>query len=165
MANCPQELAQDAVCQSHTGHMTVLWFLPARPLRLNTNEWMTALPTEKEVCRSSRLKSWGWLGMVIRLSTGVWNFIIANFRFIPFGFCERWLRLLPTLKIGFVSSDMSSEARIHKRKDTKRFLDRFDREDGFSRFSRNAGDQRWTLRYGSNPQAQSGENHSDRPLT
>ena len=34
----PQELAQDAVCQSHTGHMTGLWFLPARPLRLNTNE-------------------------------------------------------------------------------------------------------------------------------
>jgi hypothetical protein len=38
MANYPQELAQDAVCQSHTGHMTGLWFLPARPLRLNTNE-------------------------------------------------------------------------------------------------------------------------------
>ena len=33
-----QELAQDAVCQSHTGHMTGLWFLPTRPLRLNTNE-------------------------------------------------------------------------------------------------------------------------------
>ena len=40
MANYPQELAQDAVCQSHTGHMTGLWFLPARPLSLNTNEWM-----------------------------------------------------------------------------------------------------------------------------
>jgi len=40
MANYPQELAQAAVCQSHTGHMTLLWFLPARPLRLNTNEWM-----------------------------------------------------------------------------------------------------------------------------
>ena len=40
MANYPQGLAQDAVCQSHTGHMTGLWFLPARPLRLNTNEWM-----------------------------------------------------------------------------------------------------------------------------
>ena len=38
MANYPQELAQDVVCQSHTGHMTGLWFLPARPLRLNTNE-------------------------------------------------------------------------------------------------------------------------------
>ena len=38
MANYPQELAQDAVCQSHTGHMTGLWFLPARPLRLHTNE-------------------------------------------------------------------------------------------------------------------------------
>jgi len=38
MANYPQELVQDAVCQSHTGHMTGLWFLPARPLRLNTNE-------------------------------------------------------------------------------------------------------------------------------
>ena len=40
MANYPQELAQDAVCQSHTGHMTGLWFLPARPLRLNTNEYI-----------------------------------------------------------------------------------------------------------------------------
>ena len=38
MAIYPQELAQDAVCQGHTGHMTVLWFLPTRPLRLNTNE-------------------------------------------------------------------------------------------------------------------------------
>jgi len=36
MVNYPQELAQDAVCQSHTGHMTGLWFLP----RLNTNEWI-----------------------------------------------------------------------------------------------------------------------------
>ena len=34
MANYPQEFAQDAVCQSHTGHMTGLWFLPTRPLRL-----------------------------------------------------------------------------------------------------------------------------------
>ena len=41
MANYLQELAQDAECQSHTGHMTELLFLPARPLRLNTNEWMT----------------------------------------------------------------------------------------------------------------------------
>ena len=38
MANYPQELAQDALWQSHTGHMTGLWFLPTRPLRLNTNE-------------------------------------------------------------------------------------------------------------------------------
>jgi len=29
MANYPQELAQDAVCQSHTGHMTGFWFLPS----------------------------------------------------------------------------------------------------------------------------------------
>ena len=36
----PQELAQDVVCQSHTGHMTGLWFLPTRPLRLNINEWI-----------------------------------------------------------------------------------------------------------------------------
>jgi len=40
MANYPQELAQDAVCQSYIGHMTELWFLPTQPLRLNTNEWM-----------------------------------------------------------------------------------------------------------------------------
>ena len=40
MENYPQELAQDAVCQSHTGHMTGLWFLPVRPLWLNTNDWM-----------------------------------------------------------------------------------------------------------------------------
>ena len=29
MANYSQELTQDAVCQSHTGHMTGLWFLPS----------------------------------------------------------------------------------------------------------------------------------------
>jgi len=29
MANYPQELSQDAVCQSHTGHKTGLWFLPS----------------------------------------------------------------------------------------------------------------------------------------
>ena len=40
MANYPQDLAQYAVCQSHTGHMTELRFLPTQPLRLNTNEWM-----------------------------------------------------------------------------------------------------------------------------
>ena len=34
----PKVLAQDAVCQSHTCHMTGLWFLPTQPLRLNTNE-------------------------------------------------------------------------------------------------------------------------------
>ena len=43
MANYPQALAQDAVCQSHTGHRTGLWFLPTRHLRLNTNEWMNQL--------------------------------------------------------------------------------------------------------------------------
>jgi len=40
LANYPQELAQDAVCQSHTGHMTELWFLSVRPLIKSTNEWM-----------------------------------------------------------------------------------------------------------------------------
>jgi hypothetical protein len=43
MANYPQELAKGAVCQNHTGHMTRLWFLPARPLRLNTNELLLLL--------------------------------------------------------------------------------------------------------------------------
>jgi hypothetical protein len=28
MANYPFELAQNAECQSHTGHLTELWFLP-----------------------------------------------------------------------------------------------------------------------------------------
>jgi len=40
MANYPKELAQDAVCQSHTGHMIGLWSYQARPSRLNTNEGM-----------------------------------------------------------------------------------------------------------------------------
>jgi len=38
MVNYPQALAQDAVCQSHTGHMTGLWFLPSPAFKLNTNE-------------------------------------------------------------------------------------------------------------------------------
>jgi len=29
IANYTQELAQDAVCQSHNDHMTGLWFLPS----------------------------------------------------------------------------------------------------------------------------------------
>jgi len=45
MANYPQALAQDAVYQSHTGHITDLWFLPARPLSLNTNELMNENPS------------------------------------------------------------------------------------------------------------------------
>ena len=44
MANYLQEIAQDAVCQSHTGHMTGLWFLPARPLRLNTSDEASITP-------------------------------------------------------------------------------------------------------------------------
>ena len=52
MANYPQELAKDAVCQSHTGHMTELWFLPARPLRLNTNEWTFPLCSNTAWCIS-----------------------------------------------------------------------------------------------------------------
>ena len=53
MANHPQELAQDAVCQSHTGHMTGLWFLPTRPLRLNTNEWCSkVIPVAYDLLRS-----------------------------------------------------------------------------------------------------------------
>jgi len=31
MATYPQELAQDAACQSHTSRLTGLWFLPNRP--------------------------------------------------------------------------------------------------------------------------------------
>jgi len=50
MTNYPQELAQDAVCQSHTGHMSGLWFLPARPLRLNTNDDDLTLPLLKPKC-------------------------------------------------------------------------------------------------------------------
>ena len=59
MANYPQELAQDAVCQSHTGHMTGLWFLPARPLRLNINEWKTqnGLVTSSSIWEILRLQS------------------------------------------------------------------------------------------------------------
>jgi len=42
MANYPQELAQDALCQSHTGHMSGLWFLPSPAFKaeywwMNTN--------------------------------------------------------------------------------------------------------------------------------
>ena len=31
MQPTPKKLAQDAACQSHTGHLTGLWFLPNRP--------------------------------------------------------------------------------------------------------------------------------------
>jgi len=55
MANYPQEVAQDAVCKSHTGHMSGLWFLPARPLRLNTNELMN----ENNI--SNRIADWHFM--------------------------------------------------------------------------------------------------------
>ena len=61
MANYPQELAQDAVCQSHTGHMTGLWFLPTRSLRLNTNEWMNLCAVQFSgpvLWTASHLHSW-----------------------------------------------------------------------------------------------------------
>ena len=34
----PKNLPRMQCARSHTGHRTGLWFLPARPLRLNTNE-------------------------------------------------------------------------------------------------------------------------------
>jgi hypothetical protein len=37
MANYPQELAQDAAYQSHTGLLTGLWFLPELAQGLNNN--------------------------------------------------------------------------------------------------------------------------------
>ena len=37
MANYPKELAQDAAYQSHTGHLTGLWFLLKLALWLNTD--------------------------------------------------------------------------------------------------------------------------------
>ena len=40
-----------AVCQSHTGHMTGLWFLPTQPLGPNTNEWMNELSTPQDLWR------------------------------------------------------------------------------------------------------------------
>ena len=54
MVHYPQVLAQDAVWQSRTGHMTGLWFLPARPLRLNTNEWQRS-PTTSTRRLSARI--------------------------------------------------------------------------------------------------------------
>jgi len=43
----PKNLPRMQCARSHTGHMTGLWFLPARPLRLNTNEWMKSICTDK----------------------------------------------------------------------------------------------------------------------
>jgi hypothetical protein len=57
MANYLQEHAQDAVCQSHIGHMTGLWFLLTRPLRLNSNKWMK-LYTKQTVVPISLRNTW-----------------------------------------------------------------------------------------------------------
>jgi len=38
MANYPQELVRMQCAKSHIGSITGLWFLPDRPLGLNTNE-------------------------------------------------------------------------------------------------------------------------------
>jgi hypothetical protein len=37
MANYPLEIAQNAACQSHTGRLTGLWFLPKPAQGLNIN--------------------------------------------------------------------------------------------------------------------------------
>ena len=60
MANYPQVLAQEAECQSHTGHRTGLWFLPARPLRLNTDDdddhhHLNTLYLRQQGCENPRL--------------------------------------------------------------------------------------------------------------
>ena len=77
MANYPQELAQDAVCPSHTGHTTGLWFLPTRPLRPNTNERMNIrthtmrcrwLRGQRRGCAAARL-----LGLRVRIPPKIWN--------------------------------------------------------------------------------------------
>jgi len=72
MANYPQELAQDALCQSYTGHMTGLWFLPIRPLRLNTNEWMNSIEALgfREIFQSEN----GAQGRINEKSTWLGNF-------------------------------------------------------------------------------------------
>ena len=81
MANYPQVLAQDAVCQSHTGHMTGLWFLPARPLRLNTNEW--DFTVKGPLCYTESLK----LGItpcpVSATASAVYYIIHLQFDFSP----------------------------------------------------------------------------------
>ena len=64
MANYPQELAQDAVCHSHTGHMTGLWFLPTRPLRLNTNNEMEM--EERNSLQKTERRNANWIGYILR---------------------------------------------------------------------------------------------------
>ena len=61
MANYPQELAQVAVCQSYTGHMTGLWFLTTRPPRLNTNEWMNEYIVVQMTQRQMSAVRWMWV--------------------------------------------------------------------------------------------------------
>jgi len=72
MANYPQELVQDAVCQSHTGHMTGLWFLPNRPLRLNTSEKIPNNKTAKQtVSPPNGIKvAYKWL-LIIQVKTRI----------------------------------------------------------------------------------------------
>ena len=72
MANYSQELAQDAVCQSHAGHMTGLWFLPARPLRLNTNEWMNknCVKLTSFLTQCSQIKK-PWMMMIKIICLGI----------------------------------------------------------------------------------------------
>ena len=74
----PPRIAQDAVCQSHTDHMTGLWFLPARPLRLNTNEWWmkvrTRLVSDDMLCTVNCLElKWNvWEEVHTALNMATW---------------------------------------------------------------------------------------------
>ena len=97
MANYPQELAQDAVCQSHTGHMTGLWFLPTRPLRVNTNELMN----EKKLLVKSRNSNG---------QDCSWRAISHNNNFFP---CPLSLCCLLVLDQGFYTAGSNCTSKIH----------------------------------------------------
>ena len=83
MANCPQELAQDAGCPNHTDHMTGLWFLPTRLLRLNTNEWTkdpgNRSPAVTSITHRSPCIKRGEYSSVSGVNTKGWKDVVSCF--------------------------------------------------------------------------------------
>jgi len=69
MATYPEELAQDAACQSHTGRLTGLWFLLNRPkgwiLELINYTLLLRVKEQRNILHEIRKRKANWIGHIL----------------------------------------------------------------------------------------------------
>ena len=138
MANYPQVLAQDAVCQNHTGHMTRLWFLPTRPLRMNTNERMNLKKaqfskkfTEYKMCVSGFSTKFVW-----NIFPKIYIGLHVKYPIFMSGFHETWIFSIEFRKKKFHKYQISWKSVLWKPNCSMR-TDRHDEANSrFSQFLR-----------------------------